>query len=244
VDVRAAKTSRVRLDGGEVHLWWGRRDAAQELGSLPGWLSDDERRRGERFRRAEDARAFLFRRVFRRAVLARYVGVAPAELVFEAGAHGKPFLAAPHASVRFNASSSGEWVLVAVSVGRELGVDVERGGERFLGVEELSLLARRVLTRREQDALRGLPESARPRAFLRAWTRKEAVLKALGTGLSREPDTLEVGLEPWACATELEGLHALDLEAPPGSAASLASAGTAGLQKRPGKSGRGEMKMR
>jgi 4'-phosphopantetheinyl transferase len=206
--------------------------ASRNLDALLGWLSDEERRRGERFRHAGDARAFLFRRAFRRSVLARYAGVAPGELAFETGEHGKPFLSAPHGGVRFNASSSGAWVLVAVSAGRELGVDVERADERFLGAEELSRLAQRVLTPAERDGLARLPDSERPNAFLRAWTRKEALLKALGTGLSREPDTVEVGLEPWAGSRRLEGAFAVDLEAPSGFAANLVlgSAGNAGLQ--------------
>lgn len=234
MDARVAKTKtaagtsrpiplneRLRLEGGEVHLWWGRGDAAQDLDSLLGWLSDEERRRSERFRRAGDARAFLYRRAFRRSVLARYAGVAPGELAFETGEHGKPSLSAPHERVRFNASSSGPWVLVAVTVGRELGVDVECADERLLGAEELSRLARRVLTPGEQECLASLPAGEHSRAFLRAWTRKEALLKVLGTGFSREPDTVEVGIEPCAGWKRLEAGCALDLEAPPGFAASL-----------------------
>jgi len=227
VDVRVAKPSRLRLDGGEVHLWWGRGDAAQDLDALLAWLSDEERRRAERFRRARDARAFLFRRAFRRSVLARYAGVGPGELAFETGAHGKPCLSAPHERVLFNASSSGPWALVAVSAGHELGVDVERADERFLGLEELARLARRVLTEAEQAALGRLPAPARARAFLRAWTRKEALLKALGTGLSREPGTVEVGLGP------LSTPPVLDLCAPPGYTASLAL-GAPGSSPAPG----------
>jgi 4'-phosphopantetheinyl transferase len=229
VDVRDAEPSRVRLDGSELHLWWGRREAFQGLDGLLGSLSDEERRRGERFRRAEDAHSFLFRRAFRRSVLARHAGAAPGELAFEEGALGKPSLAPPHEHVRFNASSSGAWVLVAVATGREVGVDLERADERFLEAEELSRLARRVLTASEREALWYLPAEERPRAFLRAWTRKEALLKALGTGLSREPDTVEAGIEPCAGPRLLEGMLALDLAAPPGFAACLALR-SAGLQ--------------
>ena len=226
MDVRDAEPSRVRLEAGEVHLWWGRGDVQdQDWDALLGSLSDEERRRGESFRRAEHARAFLFRRAFRRAVLARYAGVAPGELAFEEREHGKPFLAPPHERVRFNASSTGGWVLVAVAARREVGVDVERADERFLEPEELSRLARRVLTPGEQAVLANLPARARPRAFLRAWTRKEALLKALGTGLSREPNTVEVGLEPHAGEQVLDARlcpgRLLDLQAPSECSASV-----------------------
>lgn len=236
MNVRDPKTSRVRLDGGEVHLWWGRRDAAWNLDAVRGWLSDEERRRGERFRRARDAHAFLFRRAFRRSVLASYVGVAPWEICFETSECGKPSLVGAHGRVRFNASSSDEWTLVGVSADRELGVDVEKGDGRFLEQEELSLLARRVLTGAEQDCLAQLPGSERLRAFLRVWTGKEALLKALGTGLSREPSTVEVGLESnggeRALDTKLFPGRLLDLPAPSGFSASVVVAAEPGERLR------------
>src|SRR5262245_3254435 len=86
---------RSGLEAGEVHLWWGQLGIESPVGLLDrsrSWLSDEERARGERFRREGDARAFLFRRGFLRGVLARYAGARPEELAFAAGAHGKPTL--------------------------------------------------------------------------------------------------------------------------------------------------------
>jgi len=91
-----------------------------------------------------------------------------------------------------------------------------------------------VLSRGERAALARLALPERPAAFLRAWTRKEAWLKALGTGLAREPDTVEAGLH--AAAPERmrrvedpafeRGAAQLDLVAPPGVAACLVAEGT------------------
>lgn len=219
----------MRLEAGEVHLWWGQVGVVGD--PVRAWLSDEERGRAERFRRERDAGAFLFRRAFLRAVLARYVAAAPAALRFTHGEFGKPALA-PASDVSFNASSSGAQVLVAVARGCAVGVDVERTSAALAGPEELSRLAARVLTPREQAALRACEPADRPAAFLRLWTRKEAVLKLLGTGLSREPDTLEVGLEPAATARVLavaglpavSALVTLDLAAPPGHCASVVAA--------------------
>ncbi len=231
-NVREPESSRVRLERDEVHLWWGRMDAVENLDGVRGWLSDDERGRAERFRREADARAFVFRRTFLRSVLARYAGVEPAQLRFELGEFGKPSLPGALARVRFNSSSSGERVLVGVTGGREIGVDVERADERFLAPEELSRLARRVLTGEEQVALGRLTEAQRAYAFLRLWTRKEALLKALGTGLSREPNTVAVGLEPFAGERVLDASvfpgRALDLQAPSGFSASAVVAAEPG----------------
>jgi 4'-phosphopantetheinyl transferase len=222
------------LPAGEVHLWWGRVDADEGLDTVLAVLSDEERRRSERFRREGDARAFLFRRAFLRRVLAFHTGAEPAELRFARGEFGKPALESPAcAGIAFNASSSGEWALVAVAEGRVLGVDVERADERLADPEELSRLARRVLTEAERAALLALLPERRLAGFLRLWTRKEAVLKLLGTGLSREPDTLEVGLEPAEEARTLEvagqaELVTLDLAAPAGYCASAVAAAEPG----------------
>jgi 4'-phosphopantetheinyl transferase len=199
-----------------VHLWWRRWDALESLDALRAWLSEDERRRSERFRRERDACAFASRRVFLRRILALRAGCRPEELVFTIGEFGKPSLAHPDTDLCFSASSSGGWALVAVAAGRELGADVERLDARLGAAEELSRLARRVLTSSEQAELERLAPRARPRAFLRAWTRKEALLKALGTGLAREPDTVEVG--PFLPHS---GARLFDLLAPHGLVASL-----------------------
>lgn len=228
------ETTALRLEADEVHLWWGSVEAVESLDAARAWLSDDERRRGERFRRERDARAFCFRRAFRRWILARYVGVAPRELVFDAGANGKPFLVGAEGPC-FSASRSGEHVLVGVTRARPLGVDVERRDPRLAEEEELSRLARGVLSVREQAEFECLELGERGPAFLRAWTRKEAWLKAGGIGLAREPATLHVGLEPRSGERDLaespfanRGARSLDLEAPPACAASLVVAADAG----------------
>ncbi len=211
-----------------MHLWWRRRDAVESLDALRGWLSEDERRRSERFRRERDAHAFAFRRAFLRATLAAHVGCRPEELVFTLGEFGKPSLVRPCAGPNFSASSAGDWALVAVCNGRTLGADVEGPAARLGAAEELSGLAETVLGAAERAEFARLAPQARADALLRAWTRKEALLKALGTGLSREPRTVEVGLAELADPRPLSsalfpphGARLLDLAAPDGLAACL-----------------------
>lgn len=216
-----------------MHLWWGNGEAVETLDSPAGWLSETELRRSERFRRERDARAFRFRRAFLRARLAAALDCAPAELVFVEGAHGKPALAWPASRLCFSATSSGPRVLVALSLGRELGVDLERLSALPSDAEELSGLARRILCAGELAELAGLAPSERRGALLRAWARKEAWLKALGVGLAREPDTVEARLAPGvgarvladAAFVALGGARLVDLAAPTGHAASLVVAG-------------------
>lgn len=223
-----------RFERDEVHLLWRRVDAGcADLD--PSWLGQDERERCNRFRRESDARAFATRRLFLRSVLSGYLGCGPAQLDFRAGEHGKPVLAWPEVDLAFNLSRSGEWVLLGISWDRAVGVDVERVGGRLSDPGELARVAERVLTAQERERLRQMGDAERESAFFRAWARKEAVLKALGTGLARDPSTVEVGLDPLGplqpCDLEPEvfprsrGGRLLDVLAPEGFAASLVAEG-------------------
>jgi len=111
-------------------------------------------------------------------LLARYSGfAAPPEIARTE--RGKPYAPAL-AGIDFNLSHARDHVLIAIARNQPLGVDLERIDRRI----EIVDLARRYFARAEADALEALPEAARPTAFLRLWTCKEAVLKAIGEGLS------------------------------------------------------------
>lgn len=101
------------------------------------------------------------------------------------GAYGKPYAPAS-LGLDFNLSHAGHHVLLAFARGQELGVDLERD-ERRLSLLEI---ARRFFAPDEAEALERLPADARLPCFLQLWTRKEAVLKALGQGLNFGLDRL------------------------------------------------------
>lgn len=110
-------------------------------------------------------------------LLCTYAGLARAPVI-ERAAHGKPF--APELpDLEFNLSHAGAHVLLAFARGQALGIDLEHG-ERRVSLPEV---ARRFFAPAEARALERLPLERRQRAFLDVWTRKEAVLKALGAGL-------------------------------------------------------------
>jgi 4'-phosphopantetheinyl transferase len=95
------------------------------------------------------------------------------------GEHGKPYAPALD-GLDFNLSHARNHVLLAFARNQPLGVDLERL-DREHAVEDL---ARRFFAPMEADALQRLPPSHQLPAFLRLWTCKEAVLKAIGAGLS------------------------------------------------------------
>lgn len=110
---------------------------------------------------------------------------------FEYGKHGKPHVAVP-GFPHFNVSHGGDCVAFAFSRDQELGVDVERGSTRRR--HSTLELANRFFAADEATALGALTEAQRERAFLHLWTCKEAVLKALGHGLSFGLDRLRFAI--------------------------------------------------
>lgn len=121
----------------------------------------------------DDARALV------RSVLAGYLDAKPEALTFVLGVHGKPELESA-GRLRFNVSRSGSLGLIAVTRGRDVGVDVEQIDSR----RALGPIADRLFEADEAAELRSLPEATRIRRFFELWTQKEAYAKALGVGLS------------------------------------------------------------
>lgn len=142
-------------------------------------LSDDELQRADRLKIDGRRTQFVAGRALLRRILATYLETDPTDVAFEYGEHGKPTLAGD--ALAFNLSHSADRGLLAIAApGLELGVDIEycKPSRSFLGI------AGRFFAEPESAALLALPEDRRPEAFYRAWTCKEAYLKAWGTGLS------------------------------------------------------------
>jgi 4'-phosphopantetheinyl transferase len=184
-------TGPIELAPDEVHVW--RIDVAGSAAIDPAaleTLSEAERARAARFHFEADRRRFVASHVALRGTLASYLGAQPSSLAFGDGTHGKPFVDAPERgrSLRFSLSHSGDLALVAVSLGCEVGVDIERVRPR----EDLAGFVARYLSPREREALERIPSGDRLRAFFETWALKEAYLKACGDGLLRELDAFDV----------------------------------------------------
>lgn len=175
----------------EVHVWRASLDQpAEVVAGLAGVLCPSERERAGRFRFERDRARYVVGRALLRRLLGGYLGVASDEVEFRYGAFEKPFLACD--GPWFNLSHSGPVALYAFSSAAEIGVDVEVE-ERDYSRERI---AERFYSHAEVAALRALPVSEQPSAFLRCWTRKEAFVKARGDGLSLALDSFDVSLHP------------------------------------------------
>jgi 4'-phosphopantetheinyl transferase len=149
------------LDPGQIHLWFC---------AFPGLGPPAFRR---------EAQIFLLRLLS--AYLRRDVDAAE----IQAGDYGKPALTS--GGLHFNLSHSGSAAVVALAHGVEVGVDLESPGRPRPHAE----LARRYFCEREAQAVEDAADASRETVFLRLWTAKESVLKALGRGLAFGLDKLE-----------------------------------------------------
>lgn len=182
--------SSPRPRGDEIHLWRARQDRPpRPHDELARHLSPEEQARAARFAFARLTEQFIVAHAFVRDVLGAYLGVAPVEVPIEIDAQGKPHLRG--SDLRFNLSHSANLAVLAVGT-RELGVDVEQ----IRGDVLRERIAERFFSALEVQALNALPAEHQAAGFFSCWTRKEAYLKALGTGLRIALDRFDVSLGP------------------------------------------------
>jgi 4'-phosphopantetheinyl transferase len=204
------RPGRSLLDHLQVHLWMVRLEASEDnFARSLGWLSNDEVTRAKRFYFDRHRHAFVLGRAALRALLANYLGRAPAEVAFVYGPQGKPALAPTPQNdtcpLRFNVSNSGNLAAYAFTIGCEIGVDVEQHRE----LHDFENIAHRFFSPEETAELLELPAAEKNTAFFNCWARKEAYIKAMGGGLSIALDSFQVTLRPGAAArmVSIAGSH-------------------------------------
>ncbi len=177
--------------GGAVHCWVIDVSTLpdDELSAQIGVLSADERDRARRFRFQPDRRHYLASHAALRLLLSRYTDQPAKTLPIVTDALGRPALTGRSSTLRFNLSHSGDLAMVAIAAGEPVGVDIEVVRE-FPNVMDI---ASSYFAPAEALAIRELPPAERPLAFTTTWTRKEAVLKALGLGLTVPLDAFDTG---------------------------------------------------
>lgn len=176
-----------------AYVWTAKLDVEEpRVAQLAALLSPDEHARAARYRTPKDHGRFVIRRAALRLGLGRLLGVAPARLRFGYARAGKPYLWEPPfaRSLKFNLAHSDGLAVFGSAVRCEVGIDVERVCEH----RDLADVAAIYFSSREHATLAALPPQARTAAFYRCWTRKEAYLKAIGSGLAANVDDVDVAL--------------------------------------------------
>lgn len=198
------EVARLRANA-DVHLWLLALDGV--VPAVEALLAPDEQQRASRFVFEADARRYRAAHGLLRRVLGHYLDAPAASLRFEQGPAGKPHLAGAHAGsgLHFSLSHSGSHGLLGVAC-HAIGVDIEQ----VRPIADLRAVAESNFAASELCTLFALPASLQFDGFFACWTRKEAVIKALGGGLSIPLAEFDVSVDPRHPAS----LNALPQDAP------------------------------
>lgn len=181
-------------------------DCRAEMESCRGLLTGEELERASKFFKPKDSENFILSRGLLRRILGEVLDTDPAALTFERNEHGKPFLTGARQAgkpahpqeeafqpaqprTEFNLSHSRDRLLIAVTTGRALGIDIEF---RRSGIN-MNAIADRWFAPEEREFFQGLekPEIG----FFDIWAKKEAYVKALGMGIFKELHSFAVPLD-------------------------------------------------
>jgi 4'-phosphopantetheinyl transferase len=209
---------------------------AHPAAGTPGLLAlldEVERGRFEGYRREIDKFRFLTGRALIRGVAAAELGIPAKDVVIDSSCfdcgkpHGKPKISGLEVSI----SHSGDWVALALTDAAPVGVDVEEVRDA-----EVDDLARISFSPAELAVFDTVPQQDRKGAFFTYWSRKEAVVKATGKGMSvpmskltltrhDEPPRVVLSTSP---DVDVDTVHMVDLTVGDGYRASVAVFGDTG----------------
>ena len=172
-----------RLQPGEIQIWQAFNEVAeQDYSKLKELLSSDEIERASRFRFERHRMQYVIGRSLLRILIAAYLQEDAGAIRFHHTSKGKPeLLSADNAAgLHFNMAHSGRIILFGFIRNQKIGIDIEEI-RKDIEIDEIS---ERFFSPSERTYLASLPLSLRYDEFFRCWTRKEALLKATGEGLS------------------------------------------------------------
>jgi 4'-phosphopantetheinyl transferase len=173
----------ITMEDRTVHVWgFSLGGTSSFMEQCRSWLSEDEWGKATRCVRRQDQIRYVLAHGGLRAVLSRYLGVGPDVVALDRSEVGKPFVRNERrgqSAITFNMSHAHGRMLVAVSQGQEVGVDLEL----IRSETEVAKLSERYFTPSEHATIMQLTQEERAARFFRYWVSKEAVLKAQGIGL-------------------------------------------------------------
>jgi 4'-phosphopantetheinyl transferase len=156
------------------------------------FLSKDEKERESSLKVEEKKKQFLVTRGALRKLLSNSLGKPAEEISFSYGQHKKPYIEEQYnnKTVEFNISHSGDYALIAITLGNKIGVDIEKINYEI----DYQSLSNRFFSKKEKEELASTNKEERLDAFYRAWVRKESFIKANGKGIAFGLDQFSVSL--------------------------------------------------
>ena len=188
--------SQALLDNGSVHIW---KIESEKLADREDYfysiLSSDENSRARKFHFDKERLRFIVARGGLRLLCAHYLGAGAKEIAFGHNYYGKPFVlnhkTHTASNIQFNVSHSGEYIVIALSQGVPVGIDIEQ----ITNDIEFLEIAQNFFSPVEYAELIKQPVIEQCKAFFHIWTRKEAYIKAKGKGLSIPLDSFDVSIK-------------------------------------------------
>ncbi len=154
-------------------------------------LSSQEMSRAGKYRFARHREEYTARRVLLRLWLAGELAEPPEKIRIGCTSYGKPFSVQQKSNpslADFNMSHSSDSIALATHRTGRIGIDIEY--ERTL--PDITTMLETICTPEELHFLKPLSPSAMKYAFYQLWTAKEAYLKAIGSGLSQNPNSVNL----------------------------------------------------
>jgi 4'-phosphopantetheinyl transferase len=169
---------------------------AKAIEGLATSLTKEERQRAARFRQLPDQAMFICSRSVLRRIISIQLGLSPTNVPIAIDEFGKPYLQVEDHQIEFSISHSSGMVFIAFAAGRKLGVDLERIGRGICQVDNA------FFTQDELKILNLENQSCREEMFCKGWVLKEALLKAMGSGLLYPPSSVSIS----ACLSRKAGV--------------------------------------
>ena len=175
----------------QVHLWFvDKKNHKDRLTSYWSILNELEKEKATKYRFEKDRDCSIIARGVIRMLLGNYLKIHPKDVKLKLGEFGKPFLN-ELSDIQFNVSHSANAIVLTFVKKDKIGVDIEHTKRNI----EVNTIAKQFFSKEEITALFSLDEKYQKQAFFNCWTRKEAFIKALGSGLSFPLDQFVVSLD-------------------------------------------------
>jgi 4'-phosphopantetheinyl transferase len=176
------------LNPGEIHIWSTTIDERYGMLLAQSFLSVNEKKNAARFAYDIDTYLFSIRHNLLRLILGNYLNCDPAKIKFNSNHYQKPHIAHPNTFIQFNISVSSNRFVAAFCQQHTIGVDIEL----IRQIDEMPQLINDYFTKEEREWVTSHPEKMRTSAFFQIWSRKEALVKAIGKGLNIELNKIDI----------------------------------------------------
>lgn len=178
----------IHFKSNEIHVWVVPLLIYEpEIEGLRSLLSPDEIQRAYRLKTNLHQTRFIIAHGILRKIISFYVNLLPDQLIFQYSTYQKPYLPSPYTDLQFNMSHSHDYAAFAITQHAAIGIDIEK----ILPIQHQEI-ANRYFSQKENLAISALAKAEQSYAFYRIWSRKEAIIKAIGKGLSMPLDSFTV----------------------------------------------------